>query len=235
MPRSLSAPSYLLLGALGLLGLLGAPPRAIAAPARAPDMELVLSEEFLNAVLKSLTPIERTVQQDIGTGQALTIKVELSNPSVRVSNVAVRARFDYRVRDASGVIDLKGTAAPDMAVVAVPSKKVIEARFVNLGITLPGGGQLPIEANLDPIAIPGVWNTEVAFGDKVIAAEAVASEVVTESGALRVRAIVTLKPQASEPAREAATKEAPAKTAPAKPAPAKPTPAKSTPAKARAH
>jgi hypothetical protein len=164
--------------------------------AAAPEMELVLSDELLTAVLRAATPREVPLDQDLGLGGAVKLTVTLSNPSVHVTNAAVKVKVDVRLRDGSGMIDVTGVANPDLRIVPVPEKGLLEARFVRLNVTLPGGVAVPLDAKLDPIALPGVWQTEVSFGDRVVVAEARAVEVVPEVGRARVRGTVTFKPAA---------------------------------------
>lgn len=165
-----------------------------AARAAAPPMELVLTDELLTAVLKAATPRDVPLEQDLGLGGAMKLTVTLSNPSVHVTNAAIKVKVDVRLRDGSGMIDVAGVASPDLRIVPVPEKGILEARFVRLNVTLPGGVAVPLDARLDPISLPGTWQTEITFGDRVVIAEARASEVVPEVGRARVRGTVTFKP-----------------------------------------
>ncbi len=188
--------------ALAVALVLGALPGAArAAGPAAPEVELVLTDEALTTLLRAGTPYETTIEQDLGLGGAARLAVTLTNPSVHVTNAAVKAKVDVRVRDASGLVDVSGVATPDLQIVAVPAKGVLEARFVRLSVTLPGGIALPIDASLPPILLPGVWRTDVTFGDRVMTAEARAVDVVPEIGRARVRGTLKLEPRKAAGAR----------------------------------
>lgn len=179
--------------ALAALAVLCAP--FTAAAAAAPAMEVVLTDEVLTAFLQAVSPLETKTTQQLGMYGTVQLTVTLTRPSVRVTNAAIKVRVDYRVRDASGAVDLGGVATPDLRIVAVRDKGILEARIVGLGIELPGGVTVPLEAALEPIELPGVWQAEVQVGDKTLVAEARATEVVPEAGRARVKGAVTFTPK----------------------------------------
>ncbi len=177
--------------ALSMLAL----PREIDA-SEEPNMELLITDKLLTELLVAVSPIEHTVKGEaLGLTGAGKIHITLSNPQARISSGAVKVKMGFRVRDESGLLDLNGVATPDLRIVAMPDKKQIEARFVRFLVTLPGGVGVALDGYLEPILLPGVWSNELMFGDKQVAAEAVAKEVVLEPGRVRLRGVVVFKPK----------------------------------------
>ena len=160
-------------------------------------MELVLPEALLTETLASLAPFEHRVDPG-GLNQALRgtgpLTVTLSRPRVRVSNAAIRVGLHYRLRDATGTLDLEGEARPDLEIVAIPGRGVLQARFKALRIALPGLGEVDLARFVDPIEWQGTWTTDVRLGGRRMSASARATRVVTERGRVRVQGTVTLRP-----------------------------------------
>lgn len=168
---------------------------AEAFAAEAPTMEFVVTEKLLTDFLVAASPIERPVSPSATGLNGADLRVTLSNPKVHISNAAIKVTMDFRLRDSSGTMDISGVASPDLNLVPIPAKKIIEARFSHMVVSLPGGISLPLEGIVDPIRLPGVWSTEVSFGERTLLCDAVATDVVTEMGQVRLRGRAQFTPK----------------------------------------
>lgn len=178
--------------------LLSAPAASSAKTGPAPAFEAIFSEALLDAMLKAAAPFEETVEQEVGAlgfTRTVIVNVKLTNPVVSVKKDGIKVTLDYHVTDPSGMLNKAGIATPEMQIVAVPSRNVFEARLVKSGLMLPGGLELPVEDMVDPIELPGLITEEVDLGDKIVNAEAKATEVILEDGKIRVKGSVVFKPR----------------------------------------
>ena len=161
----------------------------------APNMEFVVTEKLLTEFLVAASPIERALSSSATGLDAADLRVTFSNPKVHITNAAIKVTMDFRLHDGSGMIDVSGVASPDLRLVPVPAKKIIEARFSHLTVSLPGGIALPLEGQIEAINLPGVWNTEVSFGERTLLCEATATDVVPEMGQVRLRGHARFTPK----------------------------------------
>jgi len=194
------------MNALVAVLLLAAPPAA-----KAPAFEVTFSEALLDAMLKAAAPFEETVEQEVGAlgfTRTVSVNVLLTDPVVSVKKDGIKVTLNYRVTDPSGMLNKSGVATPEMQIVAVPAKNGFEARLVRSGLVLPGGIELPVENLVEPIELPGVISEEVDLGEKLVTAEAKASEVLLEDGKVRVKGTVTFKPKAAAAAPQPAASPA---------------------------
>lgn len=182
------------------LALLAAP--ATPAPAKgapAPGFEATFSEALLDALLKAAAPFEEQVEQEVGAlgfTRTVVVNVKLTDPVVVVRKDGIKVTLNYQVTDPSGMLNKSGVATPEMQIVAVPAKNAFEGRLVKSGLVLPGGLELPVEDMVEPIELPGVIAEELDLGEKIVNAEAKATDVLLEDGRVRVKGTVTFKPKA---------------------------------------
>jgi hypothetical protein len=162
---------------------------SLAAPTQ--DFEIVLSEGLLAGLLTAASPIEYVYQPN--TGPTVQLTVTLSDPQVRVSNAAIKVTMNYHARDASGLIDTRGVAKPDLIIVPNPSRGVFEARFVRLIVSLPGGIEVPAEGALKPIDIPALLTESVSLGARTVVASGKGESVQLETGKVHLRGTMTFK------------------------------------------
>ena len=175
---------------LVLLGLWARPTLASDPPL----VELGVSDQALTAMLAAACPIKHTVDSAAaGLPGVAKLTVELTDPSVRVTNATVKVTMRYHARDAAGIIDLRGVAKPDLQFVVLPTKKLIEARLVRLVVALPGGAEVPLDASLAPFSLPAVWSTPIDLNGKAVTTEITVKEVVPTMGQAVLRGEVAFK------------------------------------------
>ncbi len=181
-----------------LFVLLAGPSAAPAKAAPAPGFEVVFSESLLDAMLKAAAPFEQQVEQEVGAlgfTKTIVVNVKLTDPVVVVKKDGIKVTLNYQVNDPSGMLNKSGVATPEMQIVPVAGGN-FEGRLVKSGLMLPGGVELPVEDMVEPIELPGVIAEEIDLGDKIVNAEAKASEVILEDGKVRVKGTIAFKPRA---------------------------------------
>ncbi|MCK5690115.1 hypothetical protein KAI87_12635, partial [Myxococcota bacterium] len=154
-----------------------------------PGVSLSLSEKTLGELLTKVVPIQKEAQAAGGFaafGPAPTVTVVMTEPTVRITNAVIKVTMKYTAKDASGVIDLSGVVKPDLVLVAMPGKKIVQARFTSLTLSLPGGMSLPLDGMMEPFDLPGAWPLAMVIEGKTINAEIVVTKVVTERGVVRL-------------------------------------------------
>jgi hypothetical protein len=167
-----------------------------------PVVELGASDQALTAMLAAACPISQTIDSAAaGLPGMAKIAVELTEPSVRVTNAAVKVTMRYHAKDASGLVDLSGVAKPDLRFVVIPGKGIVEARLVRLVIALPGGVEVPLDTSLAPFALPAIWSTPIDLNGKPVVAQVTVTEVVPEAGRAVLRGEIAFKPRKGEAQR----------------------------------
>ena len=101
---------------------------SLSVSAAAPEFSITLSEQLLGGLLAAAAPIELTFEQEVPVAGRVRLDVTLTEPQVRITNAAIKVTMSYHARDASGVVDTRGLAKPDLVIVPNRQKGVFEAR-----------------------------------------------------------------------------------------------------------
>ncbi len=162
-----------------------------------PVVELAVSDDALTAIVAAACPIRQVLDGSaVGFPGVSKLEIELFDPSVHVTNAAVKVTMRYRARDTAGLLELTGVAKPDLRFVVLSDKGIIEARLSRLVVTLPGNFEVPFDAVVEPFTLPAIWPAPIEFNGKSMIAEITVTDVVPETGRALLRGGIVFRPRA---------------------------------------
>jgi hypothetical protein len=164
-----------------------APPKDTATPPE-PELEWVIPQQMLEALLVAAAPFDRVIHQDVsmlGMSRKVRLDLRLTRPRVQVTPAGIRVTFDYDLRGPAG-LSSRGQATPRLELRALEGRGLLEGRLTGAKLAATGV-EIPMEDLMDPVRIPASLEGPLELGTSRVLAALHAREVVLEEGRVRVR------------------------------------------------
>ncbi len=164
-----------------------------------PSVELLIPQEMIEEFLVAATPYTRIITRDVnvlGFSKKVQLNLRLTEPKVKVTEKGVFVTFAYDVRGPAGT-SARGRATPQMELRIIKSKGIVEGRLTGAKLSAAGGVDVPMDDLIEPLRFPAATSGPLVMGDTKLEAKIHATDVVLETGNVRVKGRWSFAPGAA--------------------------------------